>query len=106
MTNPVYMIVLLDVSDMDAFMRDYARPLQRHHAKHGVETLVATAAPKVLEGHYNKSLTVVLKFPSAEAQRAWYEDPDYRPLLERRFALTDTDSSLALVVPHFAPTGG
>lgn len=104
--TPVYMIVMLDVTDMDAFMRDYAGPLQVHHAKHGVETLVATPAPKVLEGSYDKTITVVLKFPSADAQRAWYEDPDYQPLLERRFELTDTDSSVALVAPQFAPQGG
>ena len=97
------MIVMLDVTDMDAFMSDYAGPLQAHHAKHGVETLVATPSPRVLEGTYDKSVTVVLKFPSAQAQRAWYADPDYRPLLKRRFELTDTGTSVALVVPRFAP---
>ncbi|MEM6616709.1 MAG: DUF1330 domain-containing protein [Pseudomonadota bacterium] len=106
MTNPVYMIVMLDVTDMDAFMRDYAGPLQSHHAKYGVETVIATPAPQVLEGQYDKSLTVVLKFPSAEAQRAWYSDPAYQPLLKRRFDLTDTDSSVALVVPQFSPQAG
>lgn len=99
--TPVYMIVMLDVADMETFMSDYAGPLQAHHAKHSVETLVATPAPEVLEGTYDKSITVVLKFPSAEAQHAWYSDPDYQPLLKRRFELTDTASSVALVVPQF-----
>ena len=99
---PVYMIVQLDVTDMPTFMADYAGPLQAVHARHGVETLVATPSPTVLEGCYDKSLTVVLKFPSAEAQKAWYSDPDYQPLLKRRFELTDTDSSVALVVPQFS----
>lgn len=100
--TPVYMIVMLDVTDMGAFMSDYASPLQAHHAKHGVETLVATPAPEVLEGTYEKTITVVLKFPSADAQRAWYADTDYQPLLKRRFELTDTATSLALVVPQFS----
>lgn len=99
--TPVYMIVMLDVTDMDAFMSDYAGPLQTHHAKHGVETLVATPTPEVLEGSYDKTVTVVLKFPSAEAQRAWYSDPDYQPLLNRRFELTDTTNCIALVVPQY-----
>lgn len=103
--GPVYMIVMLDVTDMGAFMSDYAAPLQAHHAKHDVETLVATPSPEVLEGSYDKSITVVLKFPSAEAQRAWYADPDYQPLLRRRFALTDTGTSVALVAPQFDPEG-
>lgn len=99
--TPVYMIVQLDVTDMTAFMTDYAGPLQDIHARHGVETLVATPSPTVLEGTYDKSLVVVLKFPSVEAQKAWYGDPDYQPLLKRRFELTDTDTSVALVVPQF-----
>ena len=100
-SNPVYMIVMLDVSDMEEFIADYAGPLVAHHQKHGVETLVGTPTPEVLEGTYDKSLTVVLKFPSAQAQRDWYADPDYQPLLKRRFELTDADTSVALVVPQF-----
>jgi len=102
MTNtPVYMIAMLDVSDMDAFMSEYAGPLQSIHGKYGVETVVATPSPHVLEGAYNKSITVVLKFPSAEVQQAWYADADYQPLLQRRFELTDTSTSFALVAPQF-----
>lgn len=99
--TPVYMIVMLDVTDMERLFTDYAGPLQAHHQKYGVEALVGTPSPEVLEGSYTKSLTVVLKFPSAQAQRDWYNDPDYQPLLERRFALTDTATSVALVVPQF-----
>lgn len=99
---PVYMIVMLDVKDMDAFYADYVGPLQPHNQKYGVEPLVATHSAEVLEGSYSKSLTVVLKFPSAKAQRDWYADPAYQLLLERRFELTNTDTSIALVAPQFA----
>lgn len=98
-TNPVYMIVMLDVTDMAAFFERYAGPLQAIHERHGAKVLAATAEPTVLEGRYEKSLTVVLEFPSAEAQASWYADPDYQPLLQTRRALTDTDTSVALVVP-------
>ena len=98
---PVYMIVQLDVTDMGAFMSDYAGPLQDIHARHDVEVLLATPAPTVLEGPYDKTLTVVLKFKSAEAHAAWYDDPDYQPLLKRRQELTNTDTSVALMVPQF-----
>lgn len=101
--TPVYMIVMLDISDMDAFMSDYAGQLQPIHAKYGAEVIVATPQPQVLEGAYDKSVTVVLKFPSAQAQRDWYADPDYQPLLQRRFELTDSATSVALVAPQFDP---
>lgn len=99
--TPVYMIVMLDVLDMQTFFAEYVGPLQAHNEKYGVETLVGSPSPGVLEGSYNKSLTVVLKFPSAQAQHDWYNDPQYQPLLKRRFELTDTSTSVALVVPHF-----
>ena len=101
--NPVYMIVMLDISDMETFQSDYVRALQPHNAKYGVEAIVATPNPDVLEGIYNKSMTVVLKFPSAKAQRDWYADPDYQPLLKKRFAVTNTATSVALVAPQFQP---
>ena len=97
--SPVYMIAMLDITDMGAFTQDYVGPLQPINRHHGVELMMATAAPKVLEGRYDKSLTVVLKFPSAEAQAAWYEDPEYQALLKRRRELTDTETSVALVIP-------
>lgn len=97
----VYMIVMLDIPDMEAFQSEYVGPIQSHNIKHGVEAIIATPNPEVLEGTYNKSMTVILKFPSAAAQRAWYEDPDYQPLLKRRFELTDTNTSVALVAPQF-----
>ncbi len=98
---PVYMIVQLDITDMPTFMTEYAASLQGIHARHGVEVLVATPSPTVLEGEYDKSIVVVLKFPSAEAQKAWYADPEYQPLLKRRLELTNTDTSVALFVPEF-----
>lgn len=39
------MIVMLDMTDMDAFMRDYAGPLHAPYAKHGVEHLNARPSP-------------------------------------------------------------
>lgn len=98
---PVYMIIMLDIPDVQAFFAEYVNPLQAHHEKYGVETLVASPSPEVLEGSYAKSLTVVLKLPSAQAQHDWCHDPDYQPLLKRRFELTDPSTSVALLLPEF-----
>ncbi|MEM9010259.1 MAG: DUF1330 domain-containing protein [Pseudomonadota bacterium] len=97
--TPVYLIAMLDITDMDAFRQDYGAPLQAINARYGVEPVLITPAPQVLEGTYDKTLTVVLKFPSAEAQQAWYADPDYQPLLQRRFELTNTETSVLMVAP-------
>lgn len=99
--TPVYMIVMLEITDLPSFMKDYAGPIEAIHARHGAEVLVATTKAAALEGAYDKHLTVVLKFADTETQRAWYADPDYKPLIKRRQELTNTDTSLALLVPGF-----
>ncbi|MEM9385372.1 MAG: DUF1330 domain-containing protein [Pseudomonadota bacterium] len=101
MTNDdeVYLIAQLEVTDRDALMRDYAAPLQPLNEKHGVSVVAASAQVQVLEGEYQGNLTVVLKFPSAAAQKAWYEDPAYQPLINRRQELTNSANSSLIVVP-------
>jgi uncharacterized protein (DUF1330 family) len=47
--------------------------------KHGAEILVADYESQQLEGEPRK-VNVVLKFPSAEAARNWYNDPAYGPV--------------------------
>ena len=98
--TPVYMLAMLDVADMGTFMQDYAGPLQAINAKYGVEAVVASPSVKVLEGSYDKSVTVVLRFPSQEAHAAWYGDEGYQPLLKRRHDLTDTNTSVVLLAPQ------
>ncbi|MEO0421168.1 MAG: DUF1330 domain-containing protein [Pseudomonadota bacterium] len=97
--HEVYLIAQLEVSDRDTFMRDYAGPLQPLNEKHGATVIAASAQAQVLEGEYDRNLTVVLKFPSAAAQQAWYDDPAYQPLIQRRQELTNTDGSTLIVVP-------
>ena len=54
--------------------------------KHGGKFLVRGRAPKeLLEGKEKLPDTiVVLEFPSMEDARAWYNDPDYAPLIKLR----------------------
>ncbi|MEO0974764.1 MAG: DUF1330 domain-containing protein [Pseudomonadota bacterium] len=97
--NEVFAIAQLEVTDLETFMRDYAGPLQPIRAKHGVVVVAASSETKVLEGEYGHNLTVILKFPSAQAQEAWYADPDYQPLIKRRQELTLAANSRLVVLP-------
>ncbi|MDJ0944930.1 MAG: DUF1330 domain-containing protein [Kiloniellales bacterium] len=98
---PVYLLAQLEITDMDAFFSDYALPLQPLNQKYGVEVLVGTPEVATLEGDYDKNFTVVLRFPSAEAQAQWYADPAYQPLLARRQALTRLENTTMIVAPAF-----
>ncbi|MDF1483044.1 DUF1330 domain-containing protein [Extensimonas sp. H3M7-6] len=45
---------------------------------HGAEVCVRGGKAEVLEGDFDPGRIVVLKFPSVEAARAFYDSPEYR----------------------------
>lgn len=59
---------------------------------HGAEILIADYESKALEGRAG-SVTVVIKFQSAEALNAWYQSPEYQKIIHLR-----TDNSEGIVV--------
>jgi uncharacterized protein (DUF1330 family) len=61
-------------------------------ASHGVEVLVADYESEVVEGQPS-SVTIVLKFASKEAARAWYDSPEYQAIVHLR-----TDNSEGFLV--------
>lgn len=101
-SSAVYAIIQLEVTDPTAFFRDYAGPLQPISQKHGVEVVAASAEPQVIEGDYGPNFTVILRFPSAQAQADWYADPEYQPLLARRREVTNLEHSTFVLLPSFA----
>ena len=66
-------------------MRDYQQKTEDLVRKHGGRYLVRGGRPEVLEGGKPApSAVVVLEFPSKAAAQAWYNDPEYGPLIELR----------------------
>ncbi len=103
---PAYAIVQLDITDMERFFGEYAMHMQPINQAYGVEVLVDSPDVEALEGTYDRNFTVVLKFPSAQAARAWYSDPAYQPLKAKRQALTNAQRSSLILAPAFqAPAG-
>ncbi|MFN2375399.1 MAG: DUF1330 domain-containing protein [Candidatus Binatia bacterium] len=64
---------------------------------HGAEVLVADYESKPLEGNAG-SVTVVLRFPSAEARDAWYWSPEYQKVIHLR---TDNSKGIAVSANEF-----
>jgi uncharacterized protein (DUF1330 family) len=81
---PAFVIGWLDAEDW-AWLRDYAPPTARLIAKHGGAYRVRGGARQRLEGERAlPDAFVMLEFPTLEAARAWYEDPEYGPLIRLR----------------------
>ena len=62
--------------------------------KYGGRYLAAAPGPVRLEGKEAVDILVVLEFPTVEAAKAWYADPEYQPLIRLR----QSGSSIELVL--------
>lgn len=50
--------------------------------------------PRVLEGRYPYTKTVLIEFPDREALEEWYFFPTYQEILKHRLAGADCDTIL------------
>lgn len=77
-----YLVANYRITNAEAY-RAYPPAVIPTLAAHGGEVLVADYETEVVESPAS-SVTVVVKFPSKEAARAWYESPEYQEILHRR----------------------
>ena len=74
--KPVYMVGLVDVSNMDGYAKEYLPPAQASIKAHGGVTLAAGPGT-VLEGSPPGTRFVILKWNSMEQLKAWRNSPEY-----------------------------
>ena len=68
---------------------------------HQGEILVAGEGSEAVEGEPG-AVTVVLKFPSKEALRAWYDSPEYQEIIHLR---TDNTEGALVFADEFVMPG-
>lgn len=76
---PAYMIIDVNISDSNAY-EEYKKHVPALIQKHGGEYLIRGGDHKVVEGSWQPTRLVLLKFPSIEAANAFNDDPDYQPI--------------------------
>jgi uncharacterized protein (DUF1330 family) len=86
-----YAIGRLDMRD-PSWAQEYGPKTAALVAKYGGRYLVRGGHMERLEGAGKlPSLMVVLEFPSMEQAKAWYNDPEYAPLIKLRQTGADLD---------------
>lgn len=95
----VYVIGGYDITDPKGY-EGYVPGVVPLLRKHGAEILVADYESQPLEGEPRK-VNVVLKFPSEEAARHWYDDPGYAQV--RRIRLDTTEGGYIVMAKEFKP---
>ncbi len=80
----VYLIADIEITDPAGY-EEYRKGVGATLAAYGGRNLVRPSGKiEVLEGDWVPTRLVILEFPSIAQLKAWYDSPEYRPLLEIR----------------------
>lgn len=77
-----YVIANYDITDEEGY-QSYVGAVGPTVFSHGGEILVAGPGSEIVEGSPG-AVSVVLKFPSMEALRGWYDSSEYQNIITRR----------------------
>jgi uncharacterized protein (DUF1330 family) len=95
--RPAYVIAEHIITDPAKF-GEYVTKAKPMIAKHGGRYLTKGATHKLPEGgHWKPERVVIIEFPDMDALDAWYNSPEYQPLIALRKSCTsDQDMTLVL----------
>lgn len=93
----VYIINNMVIRDRDEYQK-YERAFLPTFLPFGGEVLAVQDDPKPREGQWPYTRTVLLRMPSEEAARAWYESAAYQAIVRHRWNSTDSN---VVILPAF-----
>ncbi|MEM7098214.1 MAG: DUF1330 domain-containing protein [Pseudomonadota bacterium] len=83
-----YFIAQYVVNDVDGY-REYQAGAGPTIQAHGAELVAFDVAAETIEGTAPGPQTVILKFESTEAAKAWYNSDEYQAVVGKRLAATE-----------------
>ena len=95
-----YLIANYNITNEDGYQQ-YIATVGPTIAPHGGEILVAGPGSEAVEGEPG-AVTVILKFPSKDAVRAWYDSPEYQEIIHHR---TDNTEGTVVFADEFVMPG-
>ncbi len=104
---PAYLIAEHLVKDAGLF-EEYKNKVVAMIERYGGRYLTRGGSHEILDGTWNPTRVVIVEFPDMAALRAWFESPEYEPLIAlRRRAGTDVVMAIDGVntAPACAPDG-
>jgi len=94
----VYLLISYNIDDPKTF-RGYPPKVAKILPRYGARVLAADTDGKALEGTV-RNMNVIIEFPSEEAVRACYNDPEYRAVMPLR--LRSVSDCSMIIVKQFA----
>ncbi len=83
-----YLIANVDVHDPVQY-EEYKKLSTLAMKAHGAEVCIRGGRVEVMEGNWAPSRVVMLKFPSMDAARAFYNSPEYTQAIAARQGIAD-----------------
>jgi uncharacterized protein (DUF1330 family) len=94
---PAYLGVEHVITDAQKF-EEYRVKVGPMIAKHGGRYLTKGASHRMPEGgHWKPERMVIIEFPDMAAIEAWYNSPEYQPLIALRKACTSKNDMLFML---------
>lgn len=90
---PVYAIGLVSIHDRGAYAR-YEEQFGEIFGQFDGEILGVEDAPRVIEGEWPHTRTVLLRFPSDESFHRWYQSEAYQAIAQHRFGCSFSQIAL------------
>ena len=94
-----YIIANYKITNPEAYQA-YPAAVWPTLAAYGAELVVADPESEVMEG-FSGHMTAILKFPSKEDARTWYNSPEYQAAIHLR---TDNSEGFLLFADGFVPS--
>ncbi len=88
-----YFIAQIKINDADEYQK-YLDGCDEVFSRYKGEYLSVDGNPTVLEGEWNYTRTVLIRFPTELDFRYWYESPEYQQILKHRLKAAKCDSLL------------
>lgn len=94
-----YVIVNYKITNPEGF-KAYTASVMPTIAAHGGEILVAGPGSEAVEGN-PEPISVIVKFPSRDTARTWYNSPEYQAIIHHR--LDNTEGTMVFADEFRAP---
>ena len=88
MTAPAYLIVQMHITDPEQY-RQYMAAAPARVKAYGGEYVVRGGRHETLEGDWQPHRVAMLRFPSYEKAKAFYEDAQYQRVRQHRVGTTE-----------------
>ena len=87
---PAYILAKVTITDQDAYA-EYRAGFGAVFAQHGGEIMAVSSDPTVLEGEWEATATVLIRFGSRADALAWYNSDGYQELVRIRQSASTAD---------------